>query len=177
MEEKKFCYKYPHPAVTTDNVIFGINGKTLKVLLIKRGGEPYKNHWAFPGGFLEMNETIEEGAIRELKEETGLDNVFVQQFHAFSDPNRDPRERIISIGCLAVVNISDVKAGDDAEDAKWFPINQLPQLAFDHQYMFQKAVIYLKERLYLFKTGYLPLPKFLSSQSLETLNNIFSNFA
>ena len=79
MEENKYCYKYPHPAVTTDCVIFGFNGERLQVLLIERGIEPYKGRWAFPGGFLKMDETAEEGALCELKEETGLENAYIQQ--------------------------------------------------------------------------------------------------
>ena len=105
MEENKYCYKYPHPAVTTDCVIFGFNGERLQVLLIERGIEPYKGRWAFPGGFLKMDETAEEGALRELKEETGLENAYIQQLHTFSDPNRDPRERVITIAYYALVRI------------------------------------------------------------------------
>ena len=90
MEEMKYCYKYPHPSVTTDCVIFGFDGNQLQVLLIERGIEPYKGRWAFPGGFLNMEESAEEGALRELKEETGLTGAYIEQFHTFTDPNRDP---------------------------------------------------------------------------------------
>ena len=110
MEENKYCYKYPHLAVTTDCVIFGFNGERLQVLLIERGIEPYKGRWAFPGGFLKMDETAEVGALRELKEETGLENAYIQQFHTFSDPNRDPRERVITIAYYALVKIQDVNS-------------------------------------------------------------------
>lgn len=144
MEEKKYCYKYPHPAVTTDCVIFGLKDDELNVLLIERGNEPYKGKWAMPGGFLNPEETAEEGALRELKEETGLDIPFVQQFHTFTDPHRDPRERIISIGFYTFMEIREVRGGNDAADAKWFPINNLPPLAFDHEEMLNKAL----ERLY-----------------------------
>ncbi|EEX52833.1 hydrolase, NUDIX family, partial [Prevotella sp. oral taxon 472 str. F0295] len=91
MEEKKYSYKYPHPSVTTDCVIFGFDGGKLKVLLVERGLEPYKGRWAFPGGFVKMDESCEEGALRELEEETALKGTYVQQFHTYSDPNRDPR--------------------------------------------------------------------------------------
>ena len=97
MEENKFCYKYPHPAVTADCVIFGFDGLNLKVLLIQRGIEPFKGRWAFPGGFMQMDETIEECARRELREETGLVVNTVEQFHTFSDVNRDPRERVLTV--------------------------------------------------------------------------------
>ena len=120
----QYCYKYPHPAVTTDCVIFGFNGERLQVLLIERGIEPYKGRWAFPGGFLKMDETAEEGALRELKEETGLENAYIQQLHTFSDPNRDPRERVITIAYYALVRIQEVKGGDDAAAARWFPLDE-----------------------------------------------------
>ena len=109
MEEFKYHYKYPHPAVTTDCVIFGYDGKQLKILLIERGNEPDKGKWAFPGGFLNIDEQAETGALRELQEETGMTNADIRQFHTFSDPNRDPRERVISIEYYALVKIKDFK--------------------------------------------------------------------
>lgn len=140
MEELQFHYKYPHPSVTTDNVIFGFDGNTVHVLLIERGGEPYKGYWAFPGGFLEMEESAEEGARRELMEETGLTTGFVKQFHAFSAPDRDPRERVLTIAYYSLVRLSEVKGMDDARQAKWFPLNEVPEkLAFDHEEMLRVA--------------------------------------
>ena len=118
MEEKKYCYKYPHPAVTTDCVIFGFDGSELQVLLIERGIEPFKGKWAFPGGFLNMDETAGEGAMRELKEETGLENAYIEQFNTYSEPGRDPRERVITIAHYALVRIQEVKGGDDAAKAQ-----------------------------------------------------------
>lgn len=140
MEEKMYAYKYPHPSVTTDNVIFGFDGNTVKVLLIERGGEPYKGFWAFPGGFLEMDESAEEGARRELMEETGLTTPFVKQFHAFTAPDRDPRERVLTIAFYSVVRLSEVKGMDDARQAKWFALDEIPEkLAFDHHEMLRVA--------------------------------------
>lgn len=140
MEEYQYHYKYPHPSVTTDNVIFGFDGNTVKVLLIERGGEPYKGCWAFPGGFLEMDESAEEGAKRELMEETGLATPFVKQFHAFSAPGRDPRERVLTIAYYSVVRLSEVKGMDDARQAKWFALDEIPEkLAFDHEEMLRVA--------------------------------------
>lgn len=144
MEELKYHYKYPHPAVTTDCVIFGWDGESVKVLLIERGREPYKGKWAFPGGFLNIDEAAEVGALRELREETGLEQARVTQFHAFTDPGRDPRERVISIAFYAIVNLQDVKGGDDASQARWFDVDAMPPLAFDHEKMFTLA----KEALY-----------------------------
>ena len=123
--ENQYCYRYPHPAVTTDCVIFGFDGERLQVLLIERGIEPFKGKWAFPGGFIKMDESAEEGALRELREETGLDNAYIEQFHTFSDPNRDPRERVITIAYLALVRLQEVKACDDAAAARWFPIDEI----------------------------------------------------
>lgn len=140
MEELTYQYKYPHPSVTTDNVIFGFDGQTVKVLLIERGGEPYKGYWAFPGGFLEMDESAEEGARRELMEETGLTTGVVRQFHAFSAPDRDPRERVLTIAFYSLVRMSEVKGMDDARRAGWFPLHEVPRLAFDHEEMLRVAL-------------------------------------
>ena len=140
-----YTYKYPHPAVTTDCVIFGHDGNQLKVLLIQRGNEPYKDCWAFPGGFLNIDESAEEGALRELKEETGLEGVTLRQFHAFTDPLRDPRERVISIAYYGDMDICEVKGDDDAKDARWFPIDNLPPLAFDHDKMLALALKALQD--------------------------------
>ena len=151
MKDLKYCYKYPHPAVTTDCVVFSLDGNDLKVLLIKRKNSPYKDKWAFPGGFLNPDESAEEGALRELKEETGLENIDVFQFHTFSRPDRDPRERVISIAFLALTKTQDVKGADDAKEAGWFHVNMLPPLAFDHEEMFKLALRELKQKLHTLK--------------------------
>ena len=169
MEENKFCYKYPHPAVTTDCVIFGFNGEQLQVLLIERGIEPYKGKWAFPGGFLKMDETAEEGALRELKEETGLETAYVQQFHTFSEPSRDPRERVITIAYYALVKIQEVKGGDDAASARWFPLNDIPSLAFDHDYMLRMATQRLREEIHFQPLGFELLPGKFTIKELQSL--------
>lgn len=128
-EELKYCYKYPHPSVTTDCVIFGFDRTKLKVLLVQRGIEPYKGRWAFPGGFMNMDESAEEGALRELQEETGLEGAYIRQFHTFTAPQRDPRERVITIAYYALVRMQEVKGSDDAADARWFALDEVPQLA------------------------------------------------
>ena len=145
--ELKYCYKYPHPAVTADCVIFGFDeSNKIKVLLIQRGNDPYKGRWAFPGGFMEIDETAEQCARRELEEETGLKNVDVEQFYTFTDVNRDPRERVITVAHYALVKLSEVKANDDANDAQWFSLDEIPPLAFDHEEILNKALQTLKER-------------------------------
>ena len=138
-EELKYCYKYPHPSVTTDCVIFGFDGTKLSVLLVKRGVEPYKGRRAFPGGFMNMDESAEEGALRELQEETGLKGAYIRQFHTFTAPERDPRERVITIAYYALVRMQEVAGGDDADDARWFTLDEVPQLAFDHDQILRKA--------------------------------------
>lgn len=169
MEASKYCYKYPHPAVTTDCVIFGFNGKKLQVLLIKRGIEPFKGRWALPGGFIKMHETAEEGARRELREETGLENAYIQQFHTFSDPHRDPRERVITIAFYALVKIQDVKGGDDAVAAQWFPLDEIPALAFDHDYILRMAIQKLREEIHFQPIGFELLPEKFTIKELQTL--------
>ena len=169
MEENKYCYRYPHPAVTTDCVIFGFDGERLQVLLIERGIEPYKGHWAFPGGFLKMDETAEEGAKRELKEETGLENAYIQQLHTFSAPNRDPRERVITIAYYALVKIQEVKGGDDAASARWFPLDEIPSLAFDHDYILRMATQRLREQIHFQPIGFELLPEKFTLKELQLL--------
>ncbi len=167
--EGNFVYKYPHPAVTTDCVIFGFDGQQLKVLLVERGIEPYKGHWAFPGGFLKMDETADEGALRELKEETGLETAYIEQLGAFSDVKRDPRERVITIAFYALVNITEVKGGDDAADARWFRIDDMPLLAFDHDHILRVAQKRLKEQIHFNPIGFELLPEVFTMPQLQAL--------
>lgn len=144
MEDLKYCYRYPHPAVTADCVIFGYDDNNIKVLLIQRGNEPYKGHWAFPGGFMNIDETAEQCALRELEEETGLKDVKLEQFYTFTDVNRDPRERVISIAYYGKIQLSNVKGSDDADDAQWFSLDEIPNLAFDHDLVLSKALEKIK---------------------------------
>jgi 8-oxo-dGTP diphosphatase len=164
-----YTYKYPHPAVATDCVIFGFDGIKLHVLLIERGAEPYKGMWAFPGGFLQMEEDAEQGALRELKEETNLTAQYIEQFYTFSDPHRDPRERIISIAYYALVKIQEVKGGDDAAKAQWFAIDEIPRLAFDHDRILRKAMEKLRERIHFQPIGFELLPEKFTLKELQML--------
>jgi 8-oxo-dGTP diphosphatase len=131
-----FTYEYPHPAVTTDVVLFTIQEEELQVLLIRRGNEPYKGRWALPGGFVDIDEDLRDCAIRELAEETGVTDVYLEQLYTFGTPNRDPRERVISVTYYALVPTDrrlTIQAASDAEAASWFPFRHLPPLAFDHE--------------------------------------------
>lgn len=147
--QKKYSYEYPRPSVATDCVIFGFDGIDLQVLLIERGIEPFLGKWALPGGFLQMNETTEECARRELEEETGIKNVFMEQLYTFSDVGRDPRGRVLSVSYFALVKSADytVVGGDDAAKAQWFPMHTIPSLAFDHDRVLRVAHSRLKGKI------------------------------
>ena len=152
--EETYTYKYPHPAVTTDCVVFGFNGQKLKVLLIERGMEPYKGMWAFPGGFMRINETAEECALRELKEETSLELKFIKQLGTFSAINRDPRERVVTIAFYSLARQSEVRGGDDAAGARWWSIDEVPQLAFDHDYILRQAMNRIRQDIHFEPVGF-----------------------
>ena len=151
---EKYTYDYPHPAVATDCVVFGFDGRELKVLLIERGIEPFKGMWAFPGGFMRMDESAEECALRELKEETGLQIKNVKQLGAFSAVNRDPRERIVSIAFYSLAKHADVRGGDDAAKARWWTIDDVPQLAFDHDYILRQAMKRIRQDIHFEPVGF-----------------------
>lgn len=141
-----FTYEYPRPMVTVDAVVFRRNEKVLEVLLIQRKNYPFEGIWALPGGFVDMEETTEEAVVRELEEETGLQFSDFKQLHTFSTIGRDPRGRNISVMFYGVTEMSNssVKAGDDAGDANWFPVHQLPDLAFDHKEAIEMAISKIK---------------------------------
>lgn len=141
----KYTYKYPRPAVTADCVVM-TNETTPKVLLIQRGAEPFKGCWAFPGGFMDMDETTEECAIRELEEETGLKLSVLHQIGAYSRVDRDPRGRTITVAYFAIIDSPVAVNGlDDAAKAVWWPLSDLPHLAFDHYDIMQDAIRKYKE--------------------------------
>jgi len=140
-----YTYKYPRPAVTADCIVITKEAEP-KVLLIERGGEPFKGCWALPGGFMNMDETTEQCAFRELEEETGLKVSEVHQIGAYSRVDRDPRGRTITVAYLAVVDAPMAVIGqDDAAKAQWFPLSALPELAFDHDEIMRDAIKKYKE--------------------------------
>ena len=167
-----YQYKYEHPAVTTDCVIFTYEDWKLKVLLVKRGGEPYKGEWALPGGFLRGDETAREGALRELREETALEASAIGELGVFSKPDRDPRERVITIAFYALVKPSKVQGGDDADEAAWFPIDDLPKLAFDHADIIHSALERLKRDIHFEPIGFDLLDEEFTIPDLQRLYEI-----
>jgi 8-oxo-dGTP diphosphatase len=160
-------YQYLRAALTVDCVVFGFDEGELKVLLIQRGLEPFKRRWAFPGGFVRVEETVDAAARRELAEETGLTDVFLEQLYTFGAVHRDPRERIVSVAYYALVKLADfhTKAATDAADAKWFPVSKIPKLAFDHADILATALTRLKGKVRYQPIGFELLPpKFTLSQ-------------
>jgi len=150
-KNEKYCYAYPRPAVTVDVVCFKSPKNRIEVLLVRRGREPYKDCWALPGGFVDMEEDLETSARRELAEETGVCVEMLEQFYTFGEPGRDPRGRTISVAYLAWIHgegkdgCEAVHGGDDAADARWFDLGELPKLAFDHEQIIEKAKATLNE--------------------------------
>lgn len=144
-----YTYNYPHPAVTVDVAIFTIQDDDFKVLLIERGIEPFEGMWALPGGFVGIDESLRRAAWRELKEETGVSAAFLEQLSAFGHPDRDPRERVITVAYYALIP-SDrlkLKASTDAREARLFSMNDLPELAFDHAKILRRAHRRVKDKI------------------------------
>jgi 8-oxo-dGTP diphosphatase len=137
--------EYEKPSVTVDIVIFTVKDNSLKVLLVKRDLQPFKGQWALPGGFVRIHESLDDAAKRELAEETGVKDVYLEQLYSFGEPKRDPRGRVITVSYMALVNSNNIKleATTDVSDAQWFSISDLPSLAFDHS----KILLYALKRL------------------------------
>ncbi len=140
---------FKRPSVAVDVLIFSVSGKKLKIILVKRGVEPFKSIWALPGGFVGINESLENAAKRELMQETGVQDVYLEQLYTFGDPNRDPRERVITVVYFALIPSERIKlhATTDVTDAAWFPIDQLPKLAFDHKKIINLGIERLKSKI------------------------------
>jgi 8-oxo-dGTP diphosphatase len=166
-----FTYKYPRPALTVDCVIFGFDAaqKELRVLLIQRGLEPFRGKWALPGGFVKVGEDTETAARRELEEEAGLKQLFMEQFHTFSDPKRDPREHVVSVAYFALVPFLShpPKADTDASDAAWFAVDEVPSLAFDHKLILDTALQRLRQKIQREPAGFELLPRQFTLTQLQ----------
>jgi 8-oxo-dGTP diphosphatase len=154
--------------VAADCVVFGWDGRRLHLLLIERGGEPFRGCWAFPGGFVEIDEDLDAGARRELCEETALAPRVLKQFQSFGEPQRDPRERVISVAYFGLVDRDRqaVRASSDAKHVEWFPLNRLPALAFDHTHILGAALARLRTEALLFPLGLDVLPDSFSAAEL-----------
>jgi 8-oxo-dGTP diphosphatase len=166
-----YSYIYPRPALTVDCVVFGFDEGALKVLLVERGLAPFEGQWALPGGFVRLEETLDAAARRELKEETGLENVFLEQLYTFGELDRDPRERVVSVAYYALVKLADMdaKAATDASDARWFPVAKLPGLAFDHEKIVSVALARLKGKVRYQPIGFELLPTKFTLSELQHL--------
>lgn len=168
---------YPRPSVTVDLVIFTIADDDLKVLLIRRGGEPFKGCWALPGGFVEIDESLEAAAARELSEEAGVTNVYLEQLYTFGDPGRDPRGRVISVSYFALVDADrqHIRAASDAADARWHSVFDSisdNNLAFDHKRILDYAVWRLRNKIEWTTVGYELLPKKFTLSELQRVYEI-----
>ena len=167
-----YTYEYPRPALTVDCVIFGMDSSSdLKVLLIQRGHEPYKDHWALPGGFVDMEEDLENAALRELEEETGVKDVFIEQLYTFGAPGRAPRGRVVSVAYFALVNLDEhpVQASSDARNVNWFSQEKMPALAFDHQLIYETALNRLRAKVRYQPVGFELLPEQFTLSQLQKL--------
>jgi 8-oxo-dGTP diphosphatase len=171
MRATKFSYQYERPALTVDSVVFGFDEGDLKILLIQRDIEPFMGKWALPGGFVRVDETLEDAARRELAEETGLKDIFLEQLYTFSALNRDPRERVVSVAYYALVTLAGkwLHATTDARSAAWFPVRKMPPLAFDHAYILEAAKARLKGKLRYEPIGFELLPRKFTLSELQHL--------
>jgi 8-oxo-dGTP diphosphatase len=176
MRAMTFSYEYERPGLTVDCVIFGLDleEERLNVMLIERDLEPFAGMWAIPGGFVRKGETLEAAATRELREETGITEVFLEQLYTFGDPERDPRGWVVSVGYYALVSPEKhtVQAASDARQARWFPVTSLPQLAFDHAAILKTALERVRGKLTYAPIGFELLPRKFTIKQLQKLYEI-----
>ena len=173
-EKAKATYKHPRAALTVDCVLFGIDEGDLKVLLIERKLPPFAGKWALPGGFVRLNESLDEAALRELAEESGVRNIFLEQLSSFGEVRRDPRERVVSVAYYALVKLADhkPKADSDATNAAWFSADEVPTLAFDHAEILAMALRRLKGKVRYEPIGFELLPEKFTLSQLQHLYEV-----
>ena len=166
-----YTYEHSRPNLAVDCVVFGLDEEDLKIILIQRGLAPFKGKWALPGGFVHVDESLEEAAKRELREETGIQDVFLEQLYTFGDVNRDPRERVVSVAYYALVNLRDyeIRATTDARNAAWFTVDDIPKLAFDHYQIVKVALKRLKGKVRYEPIGFELLPEKFTLTQLQRM--------
>src|SRR5216117_2663062 len=166
-----YTYRYTRGALTVDIVVFALDATDLQVMLIQRDQGPFEGDWALPGGFVNVDETLDAAAARELQEETGLRDIFLEQLYTFGAVDRDPRERVVSVAYYALVKLADfsTKAATDAADARWFPISNVPRLAFDHANILATALTRLKGKVRYQPIGFELLPLKFTLSELQHL--------
>jgi len=169
-----FSYPFARPALTVDVVVFALDEIDLQVMLIERDLAPFAGSWALPGGFVRVEETLDEAAARELQEETGLEDIFLEQLYTFGEKRRDPRERVVTVAYYALVNLAGhaVAASTDARAAAWFSVNDLPKLAFEHQQILDVALERLRAKVRYQPIGFELLPEKFTLRQLQHLYEI-----
>jgi ADP-ribose pyrophosphatase YjhB (NUDIX family) len=167
-------YEFARPALTVDIVVFALDAEDLQVMLVERDLKPFAGQWALPGGFVRVDESLDEAARRELEEETGLQGIFLEQLYTFGALNRDPRERVVTVAYYALVNLQghEVHASTDARNAAWFAVNDLPKLAFDHESILKAAYERLKGKVRYQPIGFELLPEKFTLRQLQHLYEV-----
>lgn len=177
---QRYTYDYPRPAVTVDVILFAFQNDTLTVLLVRRTQDPYAGTWALPGGFIGEHEALYDAALRELKEETNVSDVYLEQLYTFGQPDRDPRARVITVAYFALLSVDElaqqqVHGGGDTSEARWWNIYALPELAFDHRNILQYALQRLRWKLEWTALGFLLLPKEFTLSELQKVYETILN--
>lgn len=167
-------YKYARPALTVDVVVFGLDEDDLQVMLVQRDLPPFAGEWALPGGFVDVDESLDEAARRELVEETGLREIYLEQLYTFGKVDRDPRDRVVTVAYYALVNLEghEVRASSDARNAAWFSLNDLPELAFDHRKILAIAHERLRGKVRYQPIGFELLPERFTLRQLQHLYEV-----
>jgi 8-oxo-dGTP diphosphatase len=174
MSQTSHTYEYPRAALAVDCVVFGLDETDLKVLLIQRKLAPFQHAWALPGGFVRVDETLDEAARRELQEEAGVTDVYLEQLYTFGDLDRDPRERVVTVAYYALAKLGDhrIQAATDAMGVGWFALDDLPKLAFDHATIVARAHERLRGKVRYAPIGFELLPPRFSLTQLQRLYEI-----